>query len=79
MPHLIVLLKRNYKRSYTVITRFMSSAAQMLLPDNHELHLRILKLPRPYRGGTNGRTNDSKPKFLLRYGIATVICNFLII
>lgn len=66
MPHLIILLKRNYERNHTVITKFVSSAVQMLLPDNRELHLRILKLAWLYRTGTNGRINDSIPKFLLR-------------
>lgn len=73
MPHLVVLLKSNYERSYTVITRFVSCVTEMLLPDNHELYLRIQKFPQLYRSGTNGRINDSKPKFLLRDGIAIVI------
>lgn len=73
MLHLMVLLKSNYEKSYTVITRFMPCVTEMLLPDNRELHLRIQKFPQLYRSGTDGRINDSKKKFLLQYGIAIVI------
>lgn len=70
MPHLVVFLKGNYERSYTVITRFVSSVTEMLLPDNCELHLRIQKFPQLYRSGTGVRINDSKKNFLLWYAIA---------
>lgn len=73
MSHLMVLLKSNYERTYTVITRFVSCATEILLPDNRELHLRIQKFPWLYSSGTNGRINDSKNTFSLQYGIVIAI------
>ena len=63
MPHLMVVLKSNYERSYTVITRFVSCVTEMLLPDNRELHLRIQKFPsstevEPMAGLMTQKTNS---------------------
>jgi len=73
MPHFVVLLKSNYERSCTVITRFVSSGAEVLLPDSHEPHLRVRLFPQLYRNGTDSRIHDSKNKLFLQYGIAIVI------
>lgn len=68
-----VIIELNCEMRATVIARFTLSVTELLLPDNHELHLRIQKTALLRRSGTDGRINDSKTKFFLQYGVTKVI------